>query len=123
MEEGQEIVTTPAGTSGDPSATNPDITQDDRLWAALSWLPMTPLWPIIAAIALMLESTKDRPFVRYNAVLSLVTGVVLIPVTIITLGCGALLYFVFFYWAYLALQGRRPEIPFVSNWVRKQGWA
>ena len=100
----------------------PDITSDDKLWAALTWLPFTPVWPLLAVLALMLESTKDRPFIRYNAVLSLVTGVALIPVTIVTLGCGALVYLVFFYWAYQALMGREVEIPFVSDWVRQQNW-
>lgn len=100
----------------------PDVTSDDRLWAALSWLPFTPLWPILAVVALMLESTRDRPFVRYNAVLSLVTGVILIPVTILTLGCGALVYLVFLYWAYQAFQGQEVKVPFVSDWVRRQNW-
>lgn len=100
----------------------PELTSDDKLWAALSWLPFTPVWPLLAVLALLLESTKDRPFIRYNAVLSLVTGVVLIPVTILTLGCGALVYLVFFYWAYQALQGQEVEIPFISDWVRQQNW-
>jgi hypothetical protein len=100
-----------------------EVTQDDRMWAALSWLPITPLWPILAAVALLMEGTKDRPFVRYNAVLSIATGVVLIPLSIVTLGCAALLYLVFFYWAYQALQGQEVNVPLVSDWVRKQGWA
>ena len=100
-----------------------ETTQDDRMWAALSWLPLSPLWPILAAVALLMESTKDRPFVRYNAVLSLATGVVLIPLSIVTLGCAALVYLVFFYWAYQALQGQEVKVPLVSDWVRRQGWA
>jgi uncharacterized membrane protein len=99
-----------------------DLTADDRLWAALSWLPVTPLWPLLAVFALVLEGPKDRPFVRYHALTSLVTGVVLIPVSIVTIGCGALLYLVFFYWAYLAYQGQRVEIPLVSEWMQRQGW-
>jgi hypothetical protein len=101
----------------------PEITSDDRMWAALSWLPLTPLWPVLAIVALLVDSTKDRAFVRYNAVLSIVTGLILIPLSIVTVGCAALLYFVFFYWAYQASQGRVVEVPFVSDWVRKQGWA
>jgi uncharacterized membrane protein len=103
--------------------TAPDITADDRLWAALAWLPLTPLWPLLAILALLLENTRDRPFVRRHALLSLVTGAVLIPVSILTLGCGALLYLVFFYWAYLAMQGQEARVPFLSDWVRRQGWA
>ena len=97
-----------------------EITSDDRLWAALSWLPFTPLWPLLAAVALLVEGTKDRPFIRYNAVLSIVTGVILIPLSMVTLGCAALLYLVFFYWAYQAYQGQEVQVPFVSDWVRKQ---
>jgi uncharacterized membrane protein len=99
------------------------ITSQDRLWAALSWLPITPLWPILAVLALLVEGPKDQPFVRYNAVLSLATGVILIPLVIVTVGCAALLYLVFFYWAYQASQGQQVEVPLVSDWVRKWGWA
>jgi membrane-anchored glycerophosphoryl diester phosphodiesterase (GDPDase) len=101
----------------------PEITSSDRLWAALAWLPVTPVWPVLAVLALLLEDTKGRPFVRYNAVLSIATGVILIPLTIVTLGLAALAYFVFFYWAYRAYQGQTVEIPVVSSWIRQQAWA
>jgi len=71
---------------------------------------------------LLTETTKDRAFVRTNALLSLVTGIVLIPLTIVTLGCAALIYLVFFYWAYQAFQGQEPQVPLISSWVRNQGW-
>jgi uncharacterized membrane protein len=100
-----------------------ELSSNERLWAALSWLPVTPLWPILAIVALLMEDTKDRAFVRYNAVLSIATGVILIPLTIVTVGCAALLYLVFFYWAYQAYQGQDVTVPVVSDWVRKQGWA
>jgi hypothetical protein len=112
MEEHQQI----AGGS------TPDLTSDDKLWAALSWLPPTPLWPLMAVLALVLEDTKNRPFIRYNAILSLVIGVALIPITIVTVGCGALLYLVFFYWAYQAFTGQEVEVPWLSDWVKRQGW-
>jgi uncharacterized membrane protein len=99
-----------------------EITSDDRLWAALSWIPISPLWPIFSIVALLLEDKKDRPFIRYNAIVSLVLGVVLIPLSIVTCGCAAIIYFVFFYWAYLAYQGETVEIPFVSDLIRDQGW-
>ncbi len=100
-----------------------ETSSNDRMWAALSWLPVSPLWPILAILALLMEETKSRPFVRYNAILSIATGVVLIPVSIITCGLGALIYFVFFYWAYQAYQGQNIEIPYVSNYIRDRGWA
>ena len=98
------------------------ITPNDRTWAALSWIPATPLWPILAIVALLMEETKDRPFIRYNAVLSITTGVILIPLAIVTCGLAAFVYFVFFYWAYLAYQGETVEVPVVSNWIRERGW-
>jgi uncharacterized membrane protein len=99
-----------------------DLTSDDRLWAALSWIPVSPLWPIFAIVALLLEDKKDRPFIRYNAIVSIATGVILIPLTIITCGCAALIYLVFFYWAYQAYMGQTVSIPVVSDFVRNQGW-
>ena len=89
---------------------------------SLSWIPITPLWPIFAIVALLLDDKKDRAFIRYHAILSMVTGVILIPLSIITCGCAALIYIVFFYWAYVAYQGDTVEIPFVSNFARNQGW-
>ncbi|MBN1313857.1 MAG: hypothetical protein JXA42_00245 [Anaerolineales bacterium] len=99
-----------------------DITSNDRTWAALGWLPVTPIWPILAIVALLMEDTKDRPFVRHHAISSIVTGVVLIPLTVITLGLGGFLYFVFFYWAYQAYQGNEVVIPLVTEWMKGQGW-
>ena len=54
-------------------------TSEERLWGALSWIPATPLWPILAIVALVMESTKDSEYVRHHAILSLTTGLVLIP--------------------------------------------
>jgi uncharacterized membrane protein len=101
---------------------NPDITQDDRLWAALAWIPISPLWPIFSIVALLLEDKKERQFIRYHAIISLATGLILIPLTIVTCGCAAIIYVVFFYWAYLAYQGEKMEIPIVTDFVRNQGW-
>lgn len=99
-----------------------DVSADDRLWATLSWIPVSPLWPVMSILVLLIEEQKNRPFVRYNAIVSLVTGIALIPLTVITCGLAALVYIVFFYWAYLAYKGEMVEIPWVSNFVRQQGW-
>lgn len=103
-----------------PSA---EITSDDKLWAALAWIPVSPLWPVIAVIVMLMEDKKNRPFIKYNAVLSIATGVILIPIAILTLGLGALGYFVFFWWAYQAYQGQTVNVPVVSDFIKKQGWA
>lgn len=99
-----------------------DFTDNDRLWAALAWIPATPLWPLFALLALLLEDTKDRPFIRYHAIVSIVLGLALIPIAIFTLGCGAIVYLVFFWWAFEAYNGKVVEIPVISNWVRQRGW-
>jgi hypothetical protein len=104
------------------TATATEATVNDRFWAALSWIPITPLWPIMAILALLLEDTRNRPYIRRHAVLSVATGIALIPLSIITCGLGALLYLLFFYWAYQAYVGREVTIPVVTDWVRKQGW-
>jgi len=98
------------------------ITPNDQLWAALSWIPVSPLYPVLAIVALILDDTKDRPFVRYNAILALATGAILIPLSFITCGLAAFTFLVFFYWAYQAYQGETVEIPVVSDWIRGQGW-
>lgn len=98
------------------------VSDDDRLWAALGWLPLSPLWPLIAILALLLQDKGQRPFIREHAIQSIVTGIALIPVAIFTFGMGALLYLVMFYWAYLAYQGRRVKVPVVYDWVERQGW-
>ena len=99
-----------------------EITSNDRMWAALSWLPITPLWPILAVAALFMEGTKDRPFVRYNAIVSIATGVAAAIAAVVTLGVGSILFLVFFYWAYKAYQGEMVEVPVVSNFCRDRGW-
>ena len=43
-----------------------EITDDDKLWALLSWL----FWPI-AIIVLLLEDKKQRPFIKYHAIQAL----------------------------------------------------
>ena len=99
-----------------------EITADDKLWAVLSWIPVSPLYPVVAIILLLLEDKKDRPFIRYNAVVSLATGAVLFVLSFLTFGLAALGYLVCFWWAYQASQGREVNIPFVSDFCRNQGW-
>jgi len=106
----------------EPKVYPDEITSDDRLWSALAWIPVSPVYPVIGILLLLLDDTKHRAFVRYNAVVSLVTGAALIPISILTLGIGALGYLVFFWWAYQASQGQVIEVPVISDWVRKQGW-
>jgi len=99
------------------------ITSDDKLWAALSYV-FSPLVPIIL---LLMEEKKSRPYIKFHVMQSLVVGVILIIVVPIiatfTLGCGALLWLVMFYWAYKAYQGEQFSIPVITDFVKNQGWA
>lgn len=126
--------------SPNPAPAGPDVTPNDRLFAALSYL----LTPIVNIIVLLLEDTKNRPYPRYHAIQGLgffvaawVVGEILITIlftvlSVITLGCGALcLWILFFlpavpavYYTYLA--GKQPgsyfAIPWLTEFMIKQGW-
>jgi uncharacterized membrane protein len=104
---------------------NPEVTSDDKLWAALGY-PIA----LIAIIVLFMEEKKNRPFIKYHAVQSIAINVVFFVVatilTTVTLGFGGLcvpvLWLVFFWWAYQAYQGEMFEIPVVTNFIKGQGW-
>ncbi len=106
---------------------SPDLTSDDKLWAALSYV----FAPIVGIIALLMEDKKSRPFIKFHAVQSIAVSIafwiVATILTTVTLGfgglCVPLIWLVFLYWAYQAYQGQDVKIPFVSDFVRNQGWA
>jgi uncharacterized membrane protein len=95
-----------------------DISSDDKLWAMLGYII-----PIIAVVVLFMEDKKVRPYIKFNAVQSLVATVVLTILSTITFGCGTVLFLVMFWWAYQAYQGQDVKIPMVSDFIRNQGWA
>jgi len=109
-----------------------DITDNDKLMAALSY----PI-PLVALIILLVEDMKNRPFQKYHAVQALAANVVL-WVVVVLLGCilgmltavigglcgmaPILLWFVTLYWAYEAYQGQYFEIPWLTEFLKKQNW-
>lgn len=103
-----------------------ETTSDDRLWAALGY----PI-PLVALIVLFLEDKKSRPYIKFHAVQSLAANVlfyvVITILSVVTLGfgglCAPLLWLVFLYWGYQAYQGQDIRIPFVTDFIRNQGWA
>ena len=97
---------------------SPDVTSDDKLWAALGYVI-----PLIAIVVLFMEDKKNRPYIKFNAVQSLVATVVLTILTTITFGCGGVLFLVMLWWAYQAYQGQDVKIPMISDFIRNQGWA
>jgi uncharacterized membrane protein len=95
-----------------------DITQDDKLWAMLSYLI-----PVIAVVVLFMEDKKNRPYVKFSAVQSIVVTVVISIIATVTFGCGAILVLVQLYWAYQAYQGQDIKVPFITDFIHNQGWA
>jgi uncharacterized protein len=102
-------------------------TSDDKLWAALAYV-FTPVVPIIL---LLLEDKKNRPYIRAHNVQALAYGVVLwIVITLTTplFGLGTfcvmpLGLILQLYWAYKAYQGEMVNIPVLTDFIQKQGWA
>jgi uncharacterized membrane protein len=95
-----------------------DLTSDDKLWALLSWL----IWPV-AVVMLLMDDKKARPFIKYNAVLSLAYAVPLYVLGTITVGClflvGAIYAIVL---AVQSFQGKWVTVPVLTDFIKKQGW-
>ena len=104
-----------------------DVTSDDKLWAALSYV----FAPIVGIIVLVMEDKKARPFIKFHAVQSIAVSIAFwilaTIITAVTIGFGGLcvpvLWLVFLYWAYKAYQGEMVNIPMVTNFIKGQGWA
>ena len=104
----EEMVEAPVG--GD------EITADDKLWALLSYI----FAPLIGIVVLLLEDKKDRPFIKYNAVLSIILGILAI---VLSWACiGILVWFYALYLGIKSYQGEWVEVPIISDLVRNQGW-
>jgi len=100
------------------------ITDDDKLWALLSWI-FAPLVPIIV---LLIEDKKQRAFIKYNAMQALVLGVAGLVIngvlSAIVIGCfTGLAYLVYIiYLGIQAYQGNWVTVPVVTDFCANQGW-
>ena len=100
------------------------ITDDDKLWALLSWI----FSPIVPIIVLLLEDKKVRPFIKYNAIQALVVSVVGYAISAILsavlIGCftGLALLVYVIYLAIQSYQGNWVTIPVVTDFCVNQGW-
>jgi uncharacterized membrane protein len=97
-----------------------EVSDEDRLWAALAWIPISPIWPIIAVILLLMPEKREQPFIRYHAVLALITGVVGFLLSFLCVGIIVLV--AMFYFAFKAYQGERVNIPVLTDFAESQGW-
>ena len=102
-----------------------DATSDDKLWAALGY----PI-PIVAIIVLLMEDKRARPFIKFHAVQAIALWIVYAILgsilTAVTFGfggiCVGIAWLAFLYAAYLAYQGQRFEIAWLTGFLRGQGW-
>ena len=104
---------------------NPEITSDDKLWALLAYV-FSPLAPIII---MLMDEKKDRPFIKSHNAQALMLGLlnfvvtIFIGWTIIGACVPLLIWFVMVYWGFQAYNGKNVEVPFISEFVKSQGWA
>ena len=120
------------------------ITDDDKLWALLSYL----LWPLGSILVAVMEEKKERPYIKYHAIQATGLGVALLVLgTIVACvlagitmafdflltdtgscigpcGCcgGIVPLLALFYYAYLAYQGDYFDIPYLTDFMIQQGW-
>ncbi|NSW51537.1 MAG: DUF4870 domain-containing protein [Anaerolineae bacterium] len=102
----------------------PDVTDDDKLWSLLSYI----ISPIVPVIVLLLDDKKNREFIRYHAIQSLVIGIVAWVLTFalsfilvgFCVGIAFLGYAI--YLGIKAYAGEKVVIPVVTDFCIKQGW-
>ena len=94
-----------------------DVTQDDKLWSLLSYI----FCPLIGIIMLLIEDKKNRPFIKYNAWVSIWLGIIVILTSGFCVGLIVWIYAV--YLGIKSYQGEKVEVPVISDFVRNQGLA
>ena len=94
-----------------------ELTQDDKLWSLLSYI----FCPLIGIIMLLIEDKKNRPFIKYNAWVSIWLGIIVILTSGFCVGIIVWIYAI--YLGIKSYQGEKVEVPVISDFVRNQGWA
>ncbi len=101
-----------------------EATSDDKLWALLAYI----LTPVVPIIILLMEDKKNRPFLRAHNYQALALGVIqlvfwVLSFTCVTLILSLLLFVGQIYWGIQAYNGQYVTIPFLSDFLKKQGWS
>ena len=102
-----------------------EITSDDKLWALLAYI-FSPLVPIII---LLMEDKKSRPFIRAHNMQALILGVINVVIAmvigwlLVPLCLNLLITVYLIYLAIKAYQGELVNIPVITDFCKKQGWA
>ena len=98
------------------------MNEKERWLTALSYF-FSPIFP---AVLLFIIDLDDNPFLKSHIYQALVMGVVFVLFLpffmVVTLGVGGLFWLIMPYWAALAFNGQNFQIPFVSAWIKRQGW-
>jgi uncharacterized membrane protein len=104
---------------------NPDVTQDDKLWALLSYI----FSPIVPIIVLLMEEKKARPFIKFHAVQALILGLVMdvlylvLGWVIVGLCLGLAIYVYMIVIGVKAYGGETMTVPVVTDMIKKNNWA
>lgn len=104
---------------------DPNISSEDKTWALLAYI----FTPIVPLILLLIEDKKNRPFLKAHYPQALAWGIVVwvltIPLSFVFIGfCVGLFGMIMsIIWGIKAYNGEYVEIPVITEFVRKQGWA
>ena len=105
-----------------------DLTSDDKLWALLAYIPLVG-W-IIAIVALLMADKRARPFIKFHSIqgliLAVINGVIASVLTpVVFIGCitGVAGAVYMLYIGYKAYQGETVKVPFITDFIKSQGWA
>lgn len=102
----------------------PEVTGDDRLWVVLCFL-LTPIFPLIT---LFMDSRKERPFIKYHTVPTLIFGVVegiLIGILQFVPVVNCIIPFIWIInviYALKANKGVNVDIPVITQFAKDQKW-
>lgn len=102
----------------------PEVSNDDRVWVLLCFL----FTPVIPLITLFLEDKKDKPFIKYHTIPTLILGIVEVIVIgilsfIPVVGCiTPFIWIVNVIYALKANKGVNTDIPVITNFAKQQGW-
>jgi uncharacterized membrane protein len=77
--------------------------------------------PLIGIVVLLMEDKKNRPFLKYNAIVSIILGVLTIVLSGICIGPIFWIYSIFL--GVKAYKGEWVEVPVITDFVKNQGWA
>lgn len=108
-----------------PVPVSPEVSNEDRLWVLLCFL-LTPLLPLIT---LFLDDKKDKTFIKYHTVPTLILGIAEVIVMgvlsfIPVVNCFVpLIYIINVVYGIKAYNGANTDIPVITNFSKQQNWS